>query len=388
MGSTESLISTPLHDLHLSLGGKMVGFAGYSLPVQYEAGVLKEHLHTRNGAGLFDVSHMGQIRIRARSGDQPGDLADVARALETLMPADAQGLAVNRQRYGLFTNSTGGILDDLMFANRDDHFYLVVNAACKAADLARLEANLSSDCIVEAVGDRALLALQGPKAEEALAMLAPGCAEMRFMDVETLNLNGCECYVSRSGYTGEDGFEISVPEADAAALAQALLKHDAVEPAGLGARDSLRLEAGLCLYGSDLDATITPVEAGLEWSIQKSRRRGGRMAGGFPGEDVILDQLVSGATRRRVGLRPDGRAPVRAGAQLYEDETATNTIGVVTSGGFGPSVGHPISMAYIETAQSAPGTRLFAEVRGKRLAVDVAPLPFITAQYKRNPSRG
>jgi len=379
MSSIKDLIRTPLYDLHMSLGGKMVGFAGYSLPVQYTAGVMKEHIHTREHAGLFDVSHMGQIRVRAKSGD----LADAARALESLIPMDVQGLAADRQRYGFFTNAEGGILDDLMFANRGDHFFLVVNGACKAADLAHLETGLSEHCFVDAITDRALVALQGPAAETALAALAPECAAMRFMDVATITINGAECYVSRSGYTGEDGYEISIPEDGAVALAEALLAHEAVNAIGLGARDSLRLEAGLCLYGSDLDPATTPVEAALEWAIQKSRRRDGRAAGGFPGDRIILDQLETGAARRRVGLHPQGRAPVRAGAHLYLDEEATSAVGIVTSGGFGPTVGHPVSMAYVDTTLAEPGTRLYADVRGKRLAVDVAALPFNSTNYRR-----
>jgi len=379
MSFTEDLSRTPLYDLHLSLGGKMVDFAGYSLPVQYAAGVMKEHVHTREHAGLFDVSHMGQIKVSAKSGS----IVDAAEALEAILPMDVQGLAVDRQRYGLFTNDDGGILDDLMFANRSDHFFLVVNGACKAADLRHLEAKLSDRCVVEPIIDRALLAFQGPAAEAVLAELAPGCATMRFMDVADLTINGAECFVSRSGYTGEDGYEISVAADQAEALAETLLMHEAVLPIGLGARDSLRLEAGLCLYGSDLDPTTSPVEAALEWAIQKSRRKGGRAAGGFPGDDIILGQLETGATRRRVGLRPEGRAPVRAGAQLYRSEETTDVVGTVTSGGFGPTVGHPVSMGYLETDLAKPGTRLFADVRGKRLPVNVATLPFNPTNYKR-----
>ncbi len=370
---------TPLFDLHTALGGKMVPFAGYEMPVQYAPGVLREHIHTRKHAGLFDVSHMGQIIVRARSGDQ----ADAARALETLVPVDVQGLAKNRQRYALFTNRHGGIQDDLMIADRGDHFFLVVNAACKDIDLSHLKSHLDETCIIEPLPDRALLALQGPQAETALAQYAPDCAAMRFMDVANLHINGADCIVSRSGYTGEDGYEISIPSADAAALAQALLDIEGVEAIGLGARDSLRLEAGLCLYGSDLDETTTPVEAALEWAIQKTRRRNGATQGGFPGAEIILDELENGATRRRVGLKPEGRAPVRSGAELFTDEQSENAIGIVTSGGFGPTVEHPVSMAYVAIEHVSPGTQIFADVRGKRLPVVVTKLPFITQNYKR-----
>ncbi|MBT8412243.1 MAG: glycine cleavage system aminomethyltransferase GcvT, partial [Octadecabacter sp.] len=298
------LLQTPLYDLHLELGAKMVPFAGYSMPVQYPAGVMKEHLQTREKAGLFDVSHMGQVILRGQ------DYAAAARAMETLVPVDICGLAEGRQRYGFFTNDGGGIMDDLMLANRGDHLFVVVNAACKTADIAHMVANLDGITVTE-ITDRALLALQGPKAEAVLAALNPAAADMRFMDVATLTLAGVECWVSRSGYTGEDGYEISVPADQAEALARALLAHEDVEPVGLGARDSLRLEGGLCLYGHDIDDTPTPVEGGLIWAIQKVRRTGGDRAGGFPGADVILAQIAEGAPRKRVGLRPEGRAPMR-----------------------------------------------------------------------------
>jgi aminomethyltransferase len=380
MSASNDLARTPLNDLHKSLNGKMVAFAGYEMPVQYPLGVLKEHLHTREKAGLFDVSHMGQIRILAQSGNQ----ADAARALETVLPIDVQNLAPGRQRYALLTNENGGILDDLMVANREDHFFLVVNAACKHADLKHLEDKLGDRCILEALPNRGLIALQGPQAEAALASLAPDCAAMHFMDVVSLSINGQECFVSRSGYTGEDGFEISIPDHATANIAEALIAHPDVEPIGLGARDSLRLEAGLCLYGTDLDETMTPVEGALEWAMQKSRRRGGAAAGGFPGDTIILDQLEAGADRRRVGLKPEGRAPMRGGTSLYAHEESEDVIGTVSSGGFGPSVGHPVSMGIVTANLSEPGTGLFAEVRGKRMPVVVAKLPFITSNYKRS----
>ncbi|WP_210292049.1 glycine cleavage system aminomethyltransferase GcvT [Aurantimonas endophytica] len=379
MARMTTLKRTPLYDLHVSLGARLVPFAGYEMPVQYPAGIMKEHLHTRSAAGLFDVSHMGQIAIRPRSGN----LRDAALALETLVPVDVAGLPEGRQRYGLFTDGSGGILDDLMIANRGDHLFLVVNAACKEQDLAHLEAGLAATCVVENLPHRALLALQGPAAEAALATLAPDVAGMRFMDVRTVELVGAGCIVSRSGYTGEDGYEISVPAADAARLAQALLAIDGVAPVGLGARDSLRLEAGLCLHGSDIDTTTTPVEASLEWAIQKIRRAGGERAGGFPGADLILKQLCAGAARRRVGLQPETKAPIRAGTPLFAEEEGGEPIGGVTSGGFAPSLETPVAMGYVPTKQAGVGTRLFAEVRGKRLPVVVTSLPFVTPGYKR-----
>jgi len=375
---SEALHRTPLHGLHVEIGARMVPFAGYEMPVQYKPGVLKEHLHTRESAGLFDVSHMGQIVLRAKSGD----VQDAARALERLVPVDIVGLQPGRVRYAFFTNGQGGMLDDLTVANFGDRLLLVVNAACKAADEAHLRAELEAECKIEAL-DRALIALQGPQAEAALAQLVPDCVAMRFMEARRLTLMGAECMVTRSGYTGEDGFEISVPSDIAREIAEELLAHPDVAPIGLGARDSLRLEAGLCLYGSDIDESTTPVEAGLAWAIQKVRRRGGSREGGFPGAEIILDQLESGAPRRRIGLKPDGRALVRAGAPLFAEEDASAAVGVVTSGGFGPSLDAPIAMGNVPAALAEPGTRVFAELRGKRLAATVATLPFIAPRYKR-----
>ena len=374
----ENLERTPLYALHLELAARMVPFAGYEMPVQYAAGVLKEHLFVRASAGLFDVSHMGQLTVRAKSGV----IADAARALERLVPVDILGLTAGRQRYALFTNETGGLLDDLMVTNRGDHLFLVVNGACKAADEAHLRTQLSETCDIEHL-DRALIALQGPRAEEALAALAPDCTAMRFMDVRAISILGAVCIVSRSGYTGEDGYEISTPAEKAREIAEALLANPLVAPIGLGARDSLRLEAGLCLYGSDIDATTTPVEASLNWAIPAVRRNDGRRAGGFPGAGTILAQLENGPPRRRVGLRPDGRAPVRGGALLFSSAAGGEPIGTVTSGGFGPSVDAPVAMGMIEAHLASIGTQLFAEVRGKRLPVSIAALPFITQNYKR-----
>ena len=369
---------TPLYHLHVELGARMVPFAGYEMPLQYTTGILKEHLHTRSAAGLFDVSHMGQIVLRPRGTS----VESVARALERLIPVDILDLPEGRQRYGMFTNPAGGILDDLMVAKRGDHLSVVVNAACKDADEAHLRAHLSDICDVERLDESALLALQGPGAEAALAKLAPDVVAMRFMDVRTVSLLGAECQISRSGYTGEDGFEISVPAARAEAVARALLENPSVAPIGLGARDSLRLEAGLCLYGADLTPTITPVEAVLEWAIQKSRRAGGARSGGFPGADIILPQLENGAPRRRVGLRAEGRLPVRAGAKLFGGDDQT-PIGDVTSGGFGPSVDAPVAMGYVTAGAAKSGNTLHAEVRGNRIAINVCDLPFVTTRYKR-----
>ncbi|MBN8968753.1 MAG: glycine cleavage system aminomethyltransferase GcvT [Rhizobiales bacterium] len=377
--SAAPLKRVPLHALHLTHGGKMVPFAGYEMPVQYAAGVLKEHLHTRTAAGLFDVSHMGQLALRPKSGT----VADAAAALERLVPQDIASIAPGRQRYALFTNPAGGILDDLMVANFGDHLFLVVNAACKDADEAHLRAHLSNDCVIEPLTDRALVALQGPKAATVLAKHAPDVAAMRFMDAAPRRILNADCFVSRSGYTGEDGFEISIPAADAERVVTTLLADSDVLPIGLGARDSLRLEAGLCLYGHDIDTATTPVEAALEWAVQKKRRSGGAKAGGFPGADVILPQFDKGASRRRVGLKAEGRAPVREGAALFADETSTDPIGTVTSGGFGPSVGGPVAMGYVPTALSAIDTLLFAEVRGQRLPLRISKLPFVAPTYQR-----
>lgn len=371
------LQKTPLHALHLSLGAKMVPFAGYEMPVQYPLGVMKEHLHTRAKAGLFDVSHMGQVIVKGASYDV------AAKGLETLIPVDLLGLGENRQRYGFFTNDEGGIEDDLMLANRGDHVFVVVNAACKAADIAGMKAALEPDLTVAEVTDRALLALQGPAAAAVLMDMDARAANMLFMDVATLELNGVEAWVSRSGYTGEDGYEISIPAGAAEGIAKALLDHPDVEPIGLGARDSLRLEAGLCLYGQDMDGGLNPVEASLSWAIQKVRRMGGARAGGFPGADVILAALEEGVGRRRVGLQPEGRAPMRHGVPLFQSEEGGKQIGFITSGGFGPSVGAPVAMGIVADGLHTPGTRLWGELRGKRQPVTVAKLPFIRANFKR-----
>jgi aminomethyltransferase len=375
----ETLLQTPLHAEHVALGARMVPFASYDMPVQYPTGIMTEHNWTRDHAGLFDVSHMGQLALRPKSGR----LEDAALALERLVPQDILAVAPGRQRYAQFTNDDGGLLDDLMVANFGDHLFLVVNAACKAEDEAHLRAHLSESCIIDSLADRALIALQGPKAESVLARLGADVTAMKFMDSGPRKVAGFDAFVSRSGYTGEDGFEISVPAGQAEALVTALLDNPDVLPIGLGARDSLRLEAGLCLYGHDIDTTTTPVEGALEWSVQKSRRTGGARAGGFPGAEKILSQFEQGASRRRVGLLPEGRAPVREGALLFSDGTSSEPVGKVTSGGFGPSLNAPVAMGYLPTSLSANGTKIFAEVRGQRLPLQVAAMPFVSNTYKR-----
>lgn len=370
---------TPLHTLSVELGGRMVPFAGYEMPVQFSLGVLKEHQHTREAAGLFDVSHMGQITVRPKSGSA----RDAALALETLIPIDIVDLKPGRQRYGFFTNGHGGILDDLMVANRGDHFLLIVNAARKDADFAHLADNVGGICDV-AMLDRALIAIQGPRAADAIATLAPACASKRFMDVGSLTVVGEEYIVSRSGYTGEDGFEVSIPKTHAEEAVRALLALDRMAPVGLGARDSLRLEAGLCLHGSDITQETTPVEAALEWAISPARRSGGVRAGGFPGAGIILQQLANGTNRRRVGLRAEGRQSVRGGAELFAAPEGGEAIGLVTSGGFGPTVNAPVAMGYVPTPLSSPGAVLYADVRGKRIATTVTPLPFVPHRYRRS----
>ncbi|UWU15924.1 glycine cleavage system aminomethyltransferase GcvT [Rhizobium sullae] len=378
MDDTAALKNTPLHALHLLLGARMVPFAGYDMPVQYPAGVLKEHLQTRAAAGLFDVSHMGQVIVKAKSGKYE----DVALALESLVPVDILGLAEGRQRYGFFTDENGGILDDLMIAHLDDHLFVVVNAACKEADVAHMQKHIGDRCDITLL-DRALVALQGPRAVDVLAELWADVAAMKFMDVRHCRLHDVSCLVSRSGYSGEDGYEISIPADKAEDVAKRLLEHPDAQPIGLGARDSLRLEAGLCLYGNDIDTTTTPVEAALEWAMQKTRRTGGARAGGFPGAERILRELDNGATRRRVGLKPEGKAPVRGHSKLYADAEGRTEIGEVTSGGFGPSVDGPVAIGYVPVSHASVGTQIYAEVRGKYLPVTVSAMPFITPTYKR-----
>lgn len=366
------LRTTPLTELHRSLGAKLVPFAGYEMPVQFADGILKEHLHTRAAAGLFDVSHMGQVTLRGGTA---------AAALEKLVPGDLQALRPGRMRYTMLLNPAGGILDDLMVTRSDDGLFVIVNAACKEADIAHLRAGLAPSIDILPQNDRALLALQGPKAAGALQRHTRArLSDLRFMSSAAIAVAGADCMVSRSGYTGEDGFEISVPADAAVAVAETLLAEPEVRPIGLGARDSLRLEAGLCLYGHDIDATTTPVEAGLAWAIGKRRRA----EGGFPGDSVIRRQLDEGTSRVRVGIRPDGRAPVREGAVLTDKDG--RAIGVVTSGGFGPTAGAPVAMGYVETAHAAAGAALHANVRGKPLPARVADMPFVEHRYYRGPA--
>lgn len=367
-----TLKQTPLYALHQEFGAKLVPFAGYEMPVQYPLGIKKEHLHTRAAAGLFDVSHMGQVILRGENA---------AKALEALVPVDIVGLAENRQRYALFTNENGGVMDDLMVTNMGDHLFLVVNAACKEQDIAHLQQHLAEQCEIEVIEDRALLALQGPKAGEILAKLAPESQEMVFMTAKNLKLNGVECFVTRSGYTGEDGFEISVPNSHAEQLARTLLADDAVELIGLGARDSLRLEAGLCLYGNDLTNDITPVESSLLWALSKTRRSDGERPGGYIGAEAIMQHIDEGVCRKRVGIKANGKMPVRDGAELVDAND--KVVGVVTSGGFGPTVGGPVAMGYVPTELATEGTELQALVRNKKVPVEVVKLPFVKQNYYR-----
>ena len=364
--SPDKLQRTSLHALHVALGAKMVPFAGYDMPVQYPQGILGEHQHCRAQAGLFDVSHMGQVKLTG---------PDAAKALETLVPGDLQALKVGEIRYTLFTNERGGILDDLMVTNAGDHLFVVVNAACKVQDVGHMKAKLPSSIKVEELTERALLALQGPAAATVMARFAPESAKLRFMTAAAMTVMGIDCFVTRSGYTGEDGFEISVPNAKAEALAKALLAEPEVKPIGLGARDTLRLEAGLCLYGHDIDENTTPIEAGLAWAIGKRRRE----EGGFPGADMILAHLKGGSPRRRVGLKPEGRAPARDHTPIHGEDG--RSLGEISSGGFGPTVGGPIAMGYVEASYAKPGTTVNLMVRGTPRPAQVVALPFNPTNY-------
>ena len=370
--STTPLLNTALHALHLELGARMVPFAGYAMPVQYPAGILAEHRWCRDSAALFDVSHMGQLQLRG---------AEAAAALESLVPQDVIDLPVDKQRYAFFTNAQGGLLDDLMVTRRADHLFLIVNAGCKADDIRHLITHIGHRCTVVPMPDHALLALQGPQAAAALARLDPGVATLAFMTGGDFTLAGAACFVTRSGYTGEDGFEISVPAAQAEALARALLAQPEVKPAGLGARDTLRLEAGLCLYGHDIDARTTPIEAGLAWAIQKVRRPGGARAGHYPGANVIEGQLATGPSVKRVGLTGLERVPVREGTPIVDSHG--HPLGRVTSGTLGPTVHEPVAMAYLAVNHAGIQHEVYAEVRGKRLPMRVTPMPFTPHRYRR-----
>ncbi len=374
MSADPNLLTTPLHALHLELGARMVPFAGYSMPVQYPSGLVAEHHHTRTAAGLFDVSHMGQLRLHG---------SDAAAAFESLMPVDVIGLGLHKQRYGLLLNDDGGIIDDLMFVNRGEDFFVIVNGACKHGDLAHIQSRIGQRCTIEPQFDRALLALQGPQAVTALARLLPGVEQRVFMTGMPAHWNGADLYITRSGYTGEDGFEISLPAQSAEAFARALLAQAEVKPIGLGARNSLRLEAGLCLYGNDIDTTTTPVEANLNWAMQKVRRTGGARAGGFPGADKVLAQLDGRQPlqRIRVGLVGLERVPVREHVELHN--TRGQKIGEVSSGLLAPTADKPVALAYVQAEYAAVGTRLNAMVRGKAVPMEVSPLPFVPNRYFR-----
>jgi len=374
MSATENLLTTPLNGLHLELGARMVPFAGYSMPVQYPSGLVTEHHHTRTAAGLFDVSHMGQLCL---SGP------DAAAAFESLMPVDVIGLGLHKQRYGLLLNDEGGIIDDLMFVNRGEDIFVIVNGACKHGDLAHIQARIGSRCTITPQFDRALLALQGPQAVTALSRLLPGVQQLVFMTGMAFTWEGADLYVTRSGYTGEDGFEISLPAHAADAFARALLAQPEVKPIGLGARNSLRLEAGLCLYGNDIDTKSTPVEANLNWAMQKVRRNGGARAGGFPGADKVLAQLdgTQAAERLRVGLVGLERVPVREHVELHNE--AGLKVGEVTSGLLAPTADKPVALAYVQAEYAPVGTRLNAMVRGKAVPMEVSPLPFVPNRYHR-----
>ncbi|MCT4553149.1 MAG: glycine cleavage system aminomethyltransferase GcvT [Pelagimonas sp.] len=364
---SDTLKRTPLHALHQELDGKMVAFAGWDMPVQYSLGIMGEHKQCREKAALFDVSHMGQVILR-------GD--DVAAQLERLCPQAFRTLPVGKARYGFFTNEAGGILDDLIVSNAGDHFYVVVNAALRHQDIPHMQAHLDGVEVTE-IHDHALIAVQGPRAEAVVGDLCPAACALTFMETTVAEVNGIPCRVSRLGYTGEDGFEISIPEAAAPDIARALLAHDDCEPAGLGARDSLRLEAGLCLYGNDIDQTTTPVEASLVWAMQKRRRE----EGGFPGAARIQQDLTNGPARKLVGIKPLGRAPARQGVEVQDD--AGNSIGAITSGGFGPTIGGPVAMGYVSASHSAPGTPVSLIIRGKSQPAEITALPFVPQNYKR-----
>lgn len=377
--SPSDLLRTPLHALHAELGARMVPFAGYSMPVQYPAGLVAEHRHTRESAGLFDVSHMGQLRLEG---------ADAAAAFESLMPVDVIGLAPGKQRYGLLLTDDGGIIDDLMFVNRGDHLFVIVNGACKVGDIAHMQQRIGQRCGVVPMPDHALLALQGPKAVDALARLLPGVEKLVFMTGGAFQWDGAEMFVTRSGYTGEDGFEISVPAAQAEALARELLAQPEVKPIGLGARNSLRLEAGLCLYGNDIDTSTTPVEAGLTWAVQKVRRGGGARAGGFPGAMKVIAQFLElercagqSLSKRRVGLVALERVPVRDGTPLHAP--GGEAVGQVTSGLLAPTADKPIAMGYLPPALAEVGSRVDAMVRGKAVPMEVTAMPFVPQRYYR-----
>ncbi len=364
---------TSLYEAHRELGAKFVEFAGYSMPVHYQKGVMKEHLHTRAASGLFDVSHMGQIKVTSKENN----FDKVIEGLESLMPADLKALEINRQCYSFFTNERGGVIDDLMIVKHQNHFLLVVNASRKYTDYNYLKQRIGHFCHIEWVNDRSLLALQGPMSEKILSKFSSRFNRMNFLDVLSINILGVQCWVSRSGYTGEDGFELSIPNGDVQKVFLELLRDRNVMAAGLGARDSLRLEAGLCLYGQDLTETKTPIEASLSWAIHRSRRNGG-----FPGEKIILDQLSGFVPQKRVGLAPIGRAPIREGCEIFSDLSGSNQIGQVTSGGFSPTLNKPISIAFVKAEWARIGTEVSVSLRGKRTPALIRALPFVESNYR------
>ena len=376
---SDKLMHTPLNKLHQNNNARMTTFAGYDMPLQYENGIISEHLHTRSQAGLFDVSHMGQIVLRGN------DFNQVAGALETLIPMEVKTLKVDRQRYGFFTNSNGGILDDFMFSNRGDHIYMVVNASRKEEDIKHLRKNLEPLGVsVRNLENRALIALQGPASEKVLSEHYPKISNMHFMDVSTIPIAGAECWISRSGYTGEDGFEISTPAKATENVTKTLLKHKSVKLVGLGARDSLRLEAGLCLYGQDIDTTTTPVAAGLKWAMHKSRLTERQNEGSFPGADTILSEIKHGSEYKLVGFLPLGKAPVRTDTQLFDKCASSVPVGRITSGLFSPTKKCPIAVGYIKSEFSHLGNRVYAQVRGKLLEIEITSLPFVKKNFKKN----
>lgn len=368
---------TELHGFHAGQGARFAPFAGYEMPIQYTDGALAEHRHTREAAGLFDVSHMGQIAVMPSNGD----MSDAARVLETLLPLEIESMPVGRQKYGLLTNAKCGIRDDLIIARKEDHFMLVVNAANKSADLAYIRESIATSCQVDMIEDRGIIALQGRKAETCLRSVLPGLPGLSFMDVCDLDTEFGQLWIARAGYTGGDGFEISVASGEISGLAQTLVDATDARPAGLAARDTLRLEAGLCLHGSDIDETTTIIEADLAWAVNKSRRPGGPKAGGYPGADVFAAERDSGAARKRVGLGTDSRSILRSGYSLFSDEACTDNVGVVTSGGFGPSVNHPVAMGYVDRLHAGPGGGIYCMVRRKPVQVTVTGAGFLQSSF-------
>ncbi|UWQ53070.1 glycine cleavage system aminomethyltransferase GcvT [Leisingera caerulea] len=364
---TDAPKRTPLYDLHVELGGKMVDFAGWEMPVQYPMGIMGEHKQCREKAALFDVSHMGQVILRGEN---------VGEKLETLCPQAYASLKEGKARYGFFTNEDGGIMDDLIVSNAGDHYFVVVNAALRHQDIPHMQANLDGVEVTE-IFDRALVAVQGPKAEDVVGELCPAARDLKFMETTVADIDGAECRISRLGYTGEDGYEISIPEADAIRISKLFLAHDDCEPAGLGARDSLRLEAGLCLYGNDIDQSTSPIEASLSWAIQKRRKE----EGGFPGASRIQKELAEGPSKKLVGIKPEGRAPARQGVEVQSE--GGDTLGTITSGSFGPTVGGPVAMGYVAADHAAPGTKVNLIIRGKAQPAEIVALPFVTQNYKR-----